>query len=80
MVPKTGASLSCPPLSFVLSSRRSSIVTRDAEWSRRKMKPWQKKEVFIASRKDARLAQKNDPPVIKNSERHEFRHVNPLAR
>ncbi|VWB25628.1 hypothetical protein BLA13014_00929 [Burkholderia aenigmatica] len=80
MVPKTGASLSCNSASFVLLSRRSSIATHDAVWSCRKMEPWLQKDVFIASRKGARLAPKNDPPVIKSSERHELRHVNPLAR
>lgn len=51
MVPKTGASLSCRPLSFFLSSRRSSIATHDAVWSCRKMEPWLQKDAITARRK-----------------------------
>lgn len=60
MVPKTGASLSCHPLSFVLSSCRSSITTPDVVWSCRKTEPWLQKDAFTTRGKDARLAQQND--------------------
>ncbi|WP_175007271.1 hypothetical protein [Burkholderia lata] len=65
MAPKTGASLSCRPLSFVLISRRSSIPTHDAVWSCRKIQPQLQKDAFIARRKGAYLAQQDDPHLIK---------------
>lgn len=67
MVPKTGASLSCASLSFVLLSRRSQIATRDAVRSCRKMESWLQKNVFIVRRKGACLVQQVDPHVIKKT-------------
>lgn len=65
MVPKIGASLSCRPLSFVLSSCRLSNTTRDAVCSCRKIERWLQKDASTARGKGARLAQQDDPHVSK---------------